>query len=116
MIIHDDTPCMMWKLAVIEELVGRDGLMRAAIIRTANGMTSRPISKLYPLELASGQVNHTVEEVSENSGTPDSDSGPMSTGRRPSRAAVRRATDKVKEWTRILSAPPEDVTMDKHCR
>ena len=80
-IVHDDTPHMMWKLAVIEELiVGRDGLMQAAMIRTANGMTSRHISKLYPLELASGQVSHTVEEVSENSGTPDSDSGPTNKG------------------------------------
>ena len=104
-IVHDDTPRMMWKLAVIEELiVGRDGLTRAAMIKTANGTTSRPIAKLYPLELASGQGNHTVE-VNENSGTLDSDSGPTSEGRRPSRAAARRATDKVKEWARILVAP-----------
>ena len=96
---------MTWKLAVIEDLiVGRDGLTRAAMIRTANGTTSRPISKLYPLELTSEQGNHTVEGVNNNSGTPDSD--PMTEGRRPSRAAVRRGTDKVKEWARILVAPP----------
>ena len=100
----------MWKLAVIEEsIVGKDGLTRAVMIRPANGTTSRPIYKLYPLELTSMQVNHTVEEVSENSGAPDSDSAPMSKGRRPSRAAARRTTDKVKEWARILVAPPDDV-------
>ena len=105
-IVHDDSPCMLWKLAVIEELdCSKDGLTQAAIIRTANDTTNRPISKLYPLELASGKVNHTVEEVSENSETLDSDSGPTSKGRHPSRSAVRRATNKLKEWARILSAP-----------
>ena len=104
-IVHDDTPRMTWKLAVIKDLiVGRDGLTRAAMIRTANGTTSRSISRLYPLELTSEQ---DVKEVNENSGTPNSD--PMSEGRPPSRAAARRAADKVKEWARILVAPPEDV-------
>ena len=32
-------------------IAGRDGLIRAAVIRTANGNTTRPITKLYPLEL-----------------------------------------------------------------
>ena len=54
-IVHDDIPRMMWKLAEIEELIGRDGLTRAAMIITANGKTNRPISKLYPLELASAK-------------------------------------------------------------
>ena len=49
-IVHDDTSRMMWKLAVIEELiVGRDGLTRAAMIRTANSKTSRPIPIRYTL-------------------------------------------------------------------
>lgn len=34
-LVQDDTPCMNWKLAVIERLiVGNDGLVRAAHIRT----------------------------------------------------------------------------------
>ena len=74
---------MTWKLAVIEDfIIGRDGLTQAAMIRTANGTTSRPISRLYPLELASEQDNHIVEEANEKSGTLDSD--PMSEGRCPS--------------------------------
>ena len=49
--IHDETPRSRWKLAVVEELIqGKDGLTRAAKIRTNNGVTNRPIVKLYPLE------------------------------------------------------------------
>ena len=46
-LVHNDTPRTMWKLAVIEELIrGNDGLVRAANIRTATG---RPIARLVPL-------------------------------------------------------------------
>ena len=41
-IVHDENPRMTWKLAVIEDLItGKDGLTQAAMIRTANGATSR---------------------------------------------------------------------------
>lgn len=47
--IHDDGPRIMWKLAVVKELIqGRDGFVRAATLRTKHGLTNRPISKLYP--------------------------------------------------------------------
>ena len=106
-IVHDENPRMTWKLAVIEDLItGKDGLTQAAMIRTANGATSRPISKLYPLELISEQGN-SVEDNSENSGIPDSDL--VSDKRHSSRTAARRATGKMKKWARILVAPPEDV-------
>ena len=37
-LVHDDTPRITWKLAVIEELMkGKDGLVCAAKIRTAQG-------------------------------------------------------------------------------
>lgn len=40
------------KMAVIEKLIiSEDGKVRAAEIKTANGRTNRPISKLYPLEV-----------------------------------------------------------------
>ena len=29
---------------------------------------------------------------------------------RPKRTSARKATDQVREWIRMLSAPPEDVT------
>ena len=50
--VHDEVPRLRWKLAVAEELMsGRDGLTRAAKIRTGNGHTTRPIAKIYPLEI-----------------------------------------------------------------
>ena len=50
--IHDECPRGRWKLGVVEELMtGRDDLTRAARVRTATGITSRPIVKLYPLEV-----------------------------------------------------------------
>ena len=51
--VHDDKPRNTWKLAIIKELIrGNDGLVRAANIRTKNGRTNRPITKLYPLEVS----------------------------------------------------------------
>ena len=53
-LVHDDTPIASWKLAVIEDVVTRhDGHIRAVNIRTNNGRTNRPISKLYLLEITS---------------------------------------------------------------
>ncbi|XP_060559754.1 uncharacterized protein LOC132719841 [Ruditapes philippinarum] len=51
-LVHDDVPRLLWKLAVVEELVpGKDGLIRSAKIRAQNGLTNRAIVKLYPLEM-----------------------------------------------------------------
>jgi len=51
-IIHNDIPRACCKLAVIDELiVGKDGLVWAVNIRTSTGITSRPITKLYPMEV-----------------------------------------------------------------
>ena len=48
-IIHDNTPRTMWKIAVVNHLVmGGDGLARATTLCTANGTTNRPVTKLYP--------------------------------------------------------------------
>ena len=49
--IQDDCPRTQWRLAVVEELVpGNDGLVRSAKVQTKNGLTHRPIVKLYPIE------------------------------------------------------------------
>ena len=57
-LIHDEGPRLDWKLTVVEELiVGGDGLVQAAIIRTSSGKTNRPIVKLYPLEVSSSDEN-----------------------------------------------------------
>ena len=112
-VVHDDIPRTTWKMAVIEDLImGGDGLVRAATIRTSTGTTNRPITKLYPLEL------NTADEVSlgvQKGPTVEFDDSVGSEGEtiRPQRASARKATDQVKEWVRILSAPPEDVAMDE---
>ena len=50
--IHDETKRIYWKLGIVENLItGRDGHVRAVNLRTSNGITNRPITKLYPLEL-----------------------------------------------------------------
>ncbi|XP_053390067.1 uncharacterized protein LOC128552993 [Mercenaria mercenaria] len=56
--IHDDCPRTRWKLAVVEELLpGNDGITRAAKIRTQNGSSTRPVVKLYPLEVIRDSEN-----------------------------------------------------------
>ncbi|XP_045157304.2 uncharacterized protein LOC123523719 [Mercenaria mercenaria] len=51
--IHDDTlPRSRWSLIVIDDVVtGADGRTRAARVKSRKGIITRPIDKLYPLEL-----------------------------------------------------------------
>jgi hypothetical protein len=50
-LIHSDEPRSIWKLGKITGLHrGRDGLIRVADLKTAQGTTTRPVVKLYPLE------------------------------------------------------------------
>jgi hypothetical protein len=62
--VHDNKPRNTWKLEIIEELIrGKYGLVRAANIRTTNGRTNRPITKLYPLEI-SPEINKEQQKQS----------------------------------------------------
>ena len=103
-LMHDDKPRLNWRLAVIEELlVGNDGLVRAANIRTANHVTSRPISKLYPLELS------TTKNVQAEIVTEENNDVFTAVEERPKRRAADKARSQISQWTRDLSRPPEDV-------
>ncbi|XP_078051448.1 uncharacterized protein LOC144477596 [Augochlora pura] len=52
MIGDDNRKRVIWPLARIEELVvGRDGVVRVAVLKTKEGRLKRPIQRLYPLEL-----------------------------------------------------------------
>ena len=52
-LIHDDGPRLYWKLGVVDSLIqGNDGLVRAVNVRTNDRITSRPISRLFPLEVS----------------------------------------------------------------
>ena len=107
-LVHNHGPTAYWKLAVIENvIVGHDGLFRAASIHTNGRRTNRPISRLYPLEIAS-KTDSDLEPVdldtTPNQGSPQTtrDVPPMR------QATCARWTD----WTSIYHTWPwEDGSM-----
>lgn len=106
-LIHNENPRINWKMAVVESLVtGNDGMVRSAIIRTKNGVTNRPVAKLYPLEL-SDKESSSLSNSGETKGKGKSDE--QKTDERPQRYAAKRARQKVAEWMENSCAPPEDV-------
>ena len=106
-LIHDDGPRLHWRLGIIDSFIqGNDGLVRAVNVRTSNRVTSRPISRLYPLEVSlppDDQSKHSspTEPITQNSQDTARD--------RPQRAAARKARTRLLEWTARLGCPPEDV-------
>ena len=117
-LIHDDIPRINWRLAMIEELItGNDGLTRAAILRTASGQTNRPIARLYPLEVTAGTRSADAVAEDEEGKTTDgmekrgeSESTLTTTPNKPRvRKSAKRAREQMMKWSKILSAPPEDV-------
>lgn len=110
-LVHDDTPRVNWKCAVIESVIrGNDGLIRAASIRTATGKTTRPITKLYPLEVTSTDESHSTDDSVRESASPSSQQDNADQPNvRSLRKASARARKRVSEWASILRAPPEDV-------
>ena len=106
--IHDEGPRINWRLAVIEELItGKDGLVRAANIRTSTGRTNRPIIKLYPLEVSSSSNSEasTNDDPQSDPSTTDDALAP----KQPQRKAAQRAKCRMTEWIQTIRAPPEDV-------
>ena len=83
-LVHDDLPRTSWTLAIVDKLnTGGDGIARSAVIRTKNGLTSRPVTKLYPLEVPPSEADE--EDSSDN----DSE--------RLCRKAKREAIEKIKK-------------------
>ena len=67
LIKEDDVKRRNWKLGRVERLIqGRDGVIRGAELKTAEdgyiGRISRPLQKLYPLEVSERKVPLNVEE------------------------------------------------------
>lgn len=122
-IIHDDKPRLQWKLAIVENLIkGNDGLVRAAHVRTENHRTTRPIIKLYPLEVSSGSYEEPDQDtLNDAESSRDSIVGydPVANDTltdqvTPSRLCEKRkatteALRRMSEWTNVLLGPPEDV-------
>ena len=113
-VVHDDVPRSRWQLAVIEELIeGLDGGITAAKIRTANGKTNRPVTKLFPLEV-NDVSESSVNARDDNSNKRGDDENTLTTvkesiGEQLTRKATVRACNRIKGWTNILSVAPEDV-------
>ena len=102
--MHEDKPRLNCRLAVIEELlIGNDGLVGVANIRTAYHVTSRPISKLYPLELS------TTQNVQDEIVTEENNDISTAVEERSKQRAADKARSRISQWTGDLSCPPEDV-------
>ncbi|KAH3824897.1 hypothetical protein DPMN_126755 [Dreissena polymorpha] len=49
--IHDDGPRLKWKLGDVEQLLpGNDGSVRTVVVRSSQGVSTRPFTRLYPIE------------------------------------------------------------------
>ena len=115
-VVHDDTPRLQWKLAVVDDLVkGNDGLVRSAHISTANHKTNRPITRLYPLEVVSSETRENTdhEQGSTSRETSDREKRPASseseTRPRSKRAAAAKAMTRIAEWTDTLCHLPREM-------
>ena len=52
LIYENDTPRQFWKMGIITKLyLGRDKVVRLADVKIGNGIFTRPLVRLYPLEL-----------------------------------------------------------------
>ena len=94
-LIHDETPRNQWKLGVIIQLhQGKDGLVRSVTLRTAKGnLISRPIEKLYPLEVLAEEDN--LQDSKDKFKNPE-EIRPTSE-KRTQRASALRSALKIKE-------------------
>ena len=109
-LVHDDTPRINWRLAVVEDTIaGEDGLVRAANIRTSTGRTNRLIAKLYPLEVTAEDPLFKQHQDKSNSSGDGDQTLQTEVKRRPARKAAIRGRQQVREWTQTLCVPPEDV-------
>ena len=66
-LIHDDGPRVYWKFGIVTKLFpGIDGMIRVAQLRTTAGTTTRPIIKLYPLELNVEELSISTDQRGED--------------------------------------------------
>ena len=98
-LVHDDTPRVNWKYAVIESVIrGNDGLIRAVNIRTSTGKTTRPITKLYPLEVASTNESHSVITDIDSSGDSAKEfASQQASAEQPDTRSLRKAAVRARE-------------------
>ena len=102
-LVHSDIERRLhWPLAIVTEFnKGKDGLIRPATIRTKNGICTRPITKLYPLELnihIDNIANPTPENSSDHNEVPK-----QTTPVRDVRKASGEARDKIQNWIKQIN-------------
>lgn len=114
-IVHDDAlPRGLWKLGRIREVYhGSDGLPRGALVRVASRdrqhtLLKRPLQLLYPLEICEPETPQLPSEA-ECEPSPDQPaSDPAETldapspARYPTRAAAKKANEKMGVWIQEL--------------
>ncbi len=89
--IHDDSPRVNWKIGMVSDVIrGNDGLIRSAIITTKTGKTSRPIVKLYPLEVNNEEMEPC--DIREKGHL-------IVKNNRPTRISKLNAIGKIRQWT-----------------
>lgn len=72
--IHDECSRINWRMGVIESLIqGKDGHVRSVTLRTSTGKTSRPIAKLYPLEIRAISTSNHINDNKLNIDTESQD-------------------------------------------
>lgn len=98
-LVHEDViKRPIWKMALVTKLLpSRDGLPRAAQIKTQNGITNRPVNKLFPLELsASTKELFTTPEKTLDNKTQNENETLDVPKLRPKRAAAEAARDRIR--------------------
>jgi hypothetical protein len=109
-LVHsDDTKRVNWKLAKIESLIyGNDGIVRAANIKTKNGTTNRPITRLYPLEVTAVETCEPQSQIAQtkmkhNEANLIKGDHNNYANRRSVRNASKIARDKIRQWANVLN-------------
>ena len=112
-IVHEDNKSRtQWRLAIVEKLIkGNDDQVRAAHIRMSTHSTTRPVAKLYPLEVQDGKQNITTtpetKEIVNSAANEDIQKTVDATTH--TRAAASKAIQQIKEWKRMLGPAPAEV-------
>ena len=93
----------------MEDLIqGRDGHVRAANVRMGNHRTSRPIVKLYPLEVS----NSNNEDQTGPSESTRQEMDDLTHSNRTREKAATNALCQMAEWADTLNCAWEDVEND----
>ena len=102
-LIHIDGPRLHWKLGIIDSLLqGNNGLVHAVNVWTNNRVTSRPINRLYPLEVSLPSNSQTECSNATEITTNSTEDGIRD---RPQQAATKRARARPLEWSTRLNCP-----------